>query len=310
MSFFKQDLRRSNGSPFYYASVYDWQQKEITEGLGVYPISSGIGSALTLTDLDDLIENIYFAYDVMNSNGTFSTQIANVGIAAEDLIKDFLVIYQERLVASPFYQSHATTEWDYVVRHIKDQIVAAFNINMAKYIKLLESMGYKYDPTANYDMTEISGDAQKEGALEDNKSIRGAKTKTETAPELRTTHYTSTYDDTATGRLDNYDVQTYEGTYAIDPDTNVPVKVTKEFYEGENPGDTVTRTHTNQVSLTQDEITTPTADKANTHKLIRRGNIGVTTTQQMIEAQRELVKFSLEREILKDIEDAILLKCY
>lgn len=309
MSFFKQDLRRSNGSPFYYASVYEWQQKETTEGLGTYPISGGIGSALTLTDLDDLIENIYFAYDVMGSTGTFTTQIANVGIAAEDLISDFLVIYQDRLVASPFYQSHATTEWDYVVRHIKNQIVAAFNINMAKYIKLLESMGYKYDPTANYDMTEISGDAEKEGILEDNKSIRGSKVKTETAPETQVKHYTTTYDDAATGRLDSYDVQQYNGTYKVDQG-NVPIKETKEYYEGEDPGDTIIRKHNDQVSLTVDDITTPNADKANTHKLIRRGNIGVTTTQQMIEAQRELVKFSLEREILKDIEDAILLKTY
>lgn len=309
MSFLRRDIQRSNGSRFTYAPVYDWQQKEIVEGLGVYPISGAIGTAVESTGLDDLIEDIYFVYDTVASDGTVTTSVANVGIGEEQFIEDFLITNVERIVAQPFYEGHGP-EWTRVCTFLRDKLVTAINLNMAKYIKLLETMGFKYDPTANYDMTEIGGEAEKEGALEDNKSIRGAKTKTETAPELRTTHYTSTYDDTATGRLDNYDVQTYEGTYSIDPETNVPIKITKEFYEGENPGDTVTRTHTGQVSLTQDEITTPSADKANTHKLIRRGNIGVTTTQQMIEAQRELVKFSLEREIMKDLEDAILLRCY
>lgn len=309
MSFLRRDIQRSNGSCFTYAPVYDWQQKELVEGLGVYPISGAIGTALENTELDDLISDIYFVYDTVASDGTVTTSIANVGIGEQQFIEDFLNINLERIVAQPFYQGHGP-EWTRVYNLIKDKLVAAINLNMTKYIKLLETMGFKYDPTANYDMTEIGGDAQKEGDLEDKKSIRGAKTKTETAPELKTTHYTSTYDDTTNGRLDSYDVQTYQGTHAIDSDTGVPIKVTKEFYEGTDPGDTVTRKHTAQVSLTQDEITTPSADKANTHKLIRRGNIGVTTTQQMIEAQRELVKFSLEREIMKDLEDAILLRCY
>lgn len=309
MSFLRRDIQRSNGSFFTYAPIYDWQQKETVEGLGIYPISGAVGTALEDTGLDDLISDIYFAYDTMASDGTITTSIANVGIGESQFIEDFLNTNLERIVAQPFYQGHGP-EWTRVCTLLKDKLITAINLNMQKYIKLLETMGFKYDPTANYDMTEISGDAQKEGPLEDNKSIRGAKTKTETAPQLKTTHYTSTYDDTATGRLDSYDVQAYEGTYAIDSATNVPIKVTKEFYEGDKPGDTITRSHTEQVSLTQDEITTPSADKANTHKLIRRGNIGVTTTQQMIEAQRELVKFSLEREIMKDLEDAILLRCY
>lgn len=310
MSFLSRDIRRSNGSRFTYAPVYDWQQKELTEGVNVYPISGAIGSAIGNTNLDDLIQNIYFAYDTVESDGSVKTSIANVGIGHDQLINDFLNLNLERIVAQPFYEGYGQ-EWVRVCDLIEDKLETTINLNMSRYIKLLETMGFKYDPTANYDLYEIGGEAEKEGELEDNRSVRGKKVKTETAPQTKVSHYTSTYDSTAE-RFESKDVQEYNGNYAAD-ENQVPIKVTKDYYEAqgqETPGETEIKKHTGQVSLTQDEITTPTADKANTHKLIRRGNIGVTTTQQMIEAQRDLVKFSLEREIIKDLEDAILLRCY
>ena len=263
-------------------------------------------------DYDDKFEHIYVVVEVNDSYGAKTTTIEDVGFTKAQLAKDFIDLYNERLMFMPRYYGAPADHYEAYTRsysRMKDSLETCFRTNLWKYLKLLETLGYSYDPISNYDMQEISGDAEKEGAREDNKSIRGQQVTTETAPELKTSTYTTTFDDDTAGRLEGYSVQEYEGSYKVDAG-NVPIKETKKFYEGDNPGETSTLTHTNQVTLTQDEITTPSADKAYTHKLIRRGNIGVTSSQELIKAQRELVKFSLEREILNDMADALLLKVW
>ena len=47
-----------------------------------------------------------------------------------------------------------------------------------------------------------------------------------------------------------------------------------------------------------------------THTLHTHGNIGVTTTQQMIEAERECVRYNLYDEIAADYQMAFCLDIY
>lgn len=308
MSFLRRDIHNGFGCP-YYVPVGKWNSKIVPSPLGPLEYSCVYGviaNAITANDIDDFTKNIYITVETLTNEGAKQTTIANIGFDEDDIVEDFVSLYFERLVMQPYYDNDDGVYNSY--SRLSNVAKSEMRINKYKYLKLLETLGYTYDPTANYDMVETSGDAEKEGKLDQKKTIQGDKVTTESAPEIKSSEYTTTFDDDTTGRLKGYVVQEYNGTYPVDG--NVPVKITKERYEGTNPGEVVTSEHSSQASLTMDNITTPTADKAKVHKLIRKGNIGVTSTQELIEKQRDLVRISLEQEILNDLEKVLLLNSY
>ncbi len=54
-------------------------------------------------------------------------------------------------------------------------------------------------------------------------------------------------------------------------------------------------------SLTWDSITTPQGNATSVNKLLRSGNIGVTTSQQMIQSEYDLRKFNVLQEFMNDV---------
>lgn len=111
-----------------------------------------------------------------------------------------------------------------------------------------------------------------------------------------TKHYTTTMDDDETGRLQNYD--TTEGDTAQSTvskvETDMPATGRITAGSPNSPSYTDTKSYTNR-------------NDANVHSLTRSGNIGVTTSQQMIESERQLVRFSLLKEFFDDINKELLL---
>ena len=304
MSFLRNDLKYGLPS---YAAVGKWNETQVpSQQLDITCIDTLISTALERAGVDTIFDHIYFNYESTQSDGTITTSVADVGFDTDDLVADFVNLYEARPVCQPFYDNETGLTKSYT--KLQNLAETTLRLNKAKYIKLMETLGYTYSPIENYDMIEISGDAEKEAPREDNKSIRGDKVRTETAPELKTNNYTTTFDND-TPHLETQTIAEYNGIYPVDPDTNVPIKQIKEFYTGTNPGETSTLTHTGQVALTIDTITTPSSDKANVHKLVRHGRMGGNPIE-LIEAQRNLVKFSLEQEILTDLEKALLLSCY
>jgi len=179
-------------------------------------------------------------------------------------------------------------------------------LNKIKYLGLVKTYGLQYDPISNYDMVEQSGDARKEGKAESTNSIKGGIVTDVDAPETEQKSYTTTYDDVSDTRLAGRAVNEYSGTYRVD-ESSVPIKRTVQRAEHENDGSTTTLERTSSETLTWDEITTPSAHEVETHKLIRRGNIGTTTTQEMIEAERELARQNILEEFFKDFNKHVLL---
>lgn len=114
-----------------------------------------------------------------------------------------------------------------------------------------------------------------------------------------TNHYTTTMDDAATGRLKNYDTTTGDTAQnsAMKSITDMPL--TGRVSAG-NP---------NAPSYTDTKSFDSRTD-SNTHNLTRSGNIGVTTSQQMIESERQLVRFSLLKEFFDDINRELLLSVW
>lgn len=117
------------------------------------------------------------------------------------------------------------------------------------------------------------------------------------AADLPTTKsYTTTYDSASEGRLHDYN--TTEGkTSAARQSTSQSVEdepVIGEIWGGSNTDPfTDTKTYTDRT----DE---------NTHNLTRSGNIGVTTSQQMIQSERDLL-MSAAKTILFELADELFL---
>ena len=71
----------------------------------------------------------------------------------------------------------------------------------------------------------------------------------------------------------------------------------------------VTAGNPNHPSYTDEKSFTNRNDKLE-HSLTRSGNIGVTTTQQMLEQERQIVKFSIINEFYQDLVEQLCLQIW
>ena len=139
-------------------------------------------------------------------------------------------------------------------------------------------------------MEEVEGSALKQADEEVKNSISGKMITDVDSPETQSKSYSTTYDDASNTRLAGSVTSEYLNTYRLDSN-NVPIKRTAQSMEGENAGQTSTSKYKDATqSLTWDEITTPESNRAQARKLVRKGNIGVMTSQEMIESERELAR--------------------
>lgn len=149
--------------------------------------------------------------------------------------------------------------------------------------KLDATLHLEYNPIENYDRKE---DIEEKRTTGRTSSSSASSTNGETNAEERSENQTSLHDVSAENasdyQADSKDTVTGGGTssYRRDIDTS------SEISGQENVTDTFT--HSNR-----------------TH-----GNIGVTTSQQMIQAERDLVRYSLIEEIAEDYRDAFCLDVY
>lgn len=122
---------------------------------------------------------------------------------------------------------------------------------------------------------------------------------TTTAGTPTTEHYTTTMDNKETGRLQNYDTTSGDTAQMSNGLTQTDFPLTGRKTAGA-PG---------AASYTDTKSFTDRTD-TNDHELTRKGNIGVTTSQQMIESERQLVRYSLLKEFFEDINRELLLSTW
>lgn len=138
----------------------------------------------------------------------------------------------------------------------------------AEFTRIAKAINAKYDPINNYDMTEKSTDTTNPETMQESTSIKGDKINTRELQGDTTTITTNEESVIESNNLKVSDKQTATTT------PNDYKETSKETYNNYNK--TVT--------------TSPTKEGITTHELTRSGNIGVTTTQQMIDST-----FDLER---------------
>lgn len=221
-----------------------------------------------------------------------------------------------------------------VSRYTDEYIIKIFelvyNTNKIKYDKLIAAATAEYNPIDNYNMIESSTDVRTTdlatqltlnttAAMTDSRktTTTGDSTTTNKLNQTKTTTETpNNFTETSTHEVNPYD---NPGFVNESKDTSVQsgTRTVAESYSGTpdetivNAGSTVTNSGgtstTNSGTNTNKETGTETTE----HELTRRGNIGVTTSQQMLESELVLAnKMNLFKIIEQDLASKIFLQVW
>lgn len=271
----------------------------------------GSGNADILTQ--NLFKNIHWFDGTLtytDADGN-SHNYPNLNFAPADLYSYWHYTYENLRIGyscgviSP-WEGPSDAQWTNCAANLYEKAAQWLKLNEGKFLRIVKTYGLIYDPISNYDMVELSGDAKKEGTTKATNSIQGGIVTDVDAPETQSNNYTTTYDDASNTRLAGRTTSEYNGTYRVD-DANIPIQRTVQRVESKGDGSTTEVERTSTQNLTWEEITTPDAHEVNAHKLVRRGNIGTTTTQEMIEAERELAKQNIIEDFFKGLNAAVML---
>ena len=180
-----------------------------------------------------------------------------------------------------------------------------------------------YDPIQNYDMTEtetvsVERDSTDAHTGTDNRSL--SNTRTETGTDNRALSNTRTETGTDTTVTDASDVDSvwgFNSANAVDDrqtDVDSTVTDTKNLATTDSGSDNLTRNLTTtdggSDNLTRNLTDTGHSEDETLRQLRRRGNIGVTTTQQMIEQERSVLEWVYFSRIFEDIDKVLTLDIY
>ena len=236
--------------------------------------------------IDDktLFSSIYTPIKEFDSAGNEVTHWHNVGMNPQEIMSAFYAKFYNRFFSVRYnygfldYTDIPDASWLDMINRITTGVVKR---NMYKYLHLIETLGYRYNPTDNYDMEELSGNWEKDGDI-----------KTTPSGKVTEKNYRTQYNDES------------------ESDVNLDTKTETSY---ENMTSTVSHNHlTDSISGTNEVYNSDRneLDRMTGSKLRRHGNIGVTTTQQMIQSQRDLVMFNIIDVFFNDLEEELLLNTY
>ena len=217
----------------------------------------------------------------LNLNGIFSAFDSVDDIPWKNVVSGTILDRDYYLNQSGYKYCSPLTEY-----YITDGVINAVNyaqlaeiiseLYLTKWVKLWQTMSFEYNPINNYDMTE-----------------------SETVVDDGETELKRTGTDT-TNRTDTDNRTIARGIYGFNS-------------SNESNADRTTDNNTNTV---QDTLTHNTTDKGTntnerTRTLTRSGNIGVTTSQQMIQSERDLWMWDYFRIVVfPDVDRELTLKIY
>ena len=171
-----------------------------------------------------------------------------------------------------YYDNDSDISNTNMVKQASDYIALYGKSHKYEYDKLVDTLSLEYNPIENYSMTE-----------------KGTNTRTPNITQANKGVNKNTVD------VDNSIVV---GKTTFDK-SDTFVNDSKTTNSGIN-------TDTQDINTT----VTTTGDEKTVHELKRSGNIGVTTSQQMIESERQLAMFSVVDLFVKAVADIILIGVY
>ena len=254
----------------------------------------------------------------------------NIGLTVTELADAYQTFYGFNRLSVPLIETQGYQS----AYELGEKIKSVFLMNKGKYLKLLELQGYTYNPLFNVDGVEIRQSLENQG-INNVTTSSGSYGRGLVDEDGKTTHNVSAYD---SGTKEEYnDVTEGQGSdhdlpqLSYDPETGeISSEASKHFdsvsqrnasyaasgsntkYEHNNAHNGVTghEEYTVDAKDTAFGETLVGGDKMHNEKYIRQGNIGVTKTQELIEAERQNLKYSIVKEFFDDINAQILVGIY
>lgn len=230
---------------------------------------------------------------------------------SDDYLEDyFSEIYGDRLIGFPLYLEDAE-QVQRVLGKIKTLIFRTTMANIEKYKAALSMYKETYNPIENYSMTEKeaagskrdSMSASSTGGSSSNSSNSGENT-SPLQSTSSTTSQTSTFESSAL-RDENSNTTTY--TYL---NNNKSTSSSNASSTSSTEAATTNSFTNSQQSSLGNEYNIGANNEVNDRILTRSGNIGVTTTQQMLQSEIDLKAYNLIEEYFSDIKTKIFLSCF
>lgn len=251
-------------------------------------------------------DDIWMPFKIPDINGMPDEfTYLNMGIGIGELVYIYETLYGKNLLVEPLIK-YADESSDYVTatNKLARRIKSVLEINKAKYLKLIELAGYSYNPLWNVDGTDTYSYLENDGTITDARTVVNANYKD-------TTKNNVTKDDT-----DNNVTSFDSNTPNLDTQSKHTATSDGEIDHGAHTDtDTNVRSHTNAKNNGVDYAggtdafgnTVIGGDKYHTENRIRRGNIGVTKTQELIASERENLRFNVINEFFDDLNKQILI---
>ena len=178
-----------------------------------------------------------------------------------------------------------------------------FNLNRRNWEKQYETMLFEYNPIENYSMTEKHTGT--ETGLET--PTQWKETETQTPTQWKETTKGLQADNEADANNSIYAFNSNSAVKVSESESKVSSKSETErtgTFQTETSRTGTYQTETSRTGTYEDKTTYDTT-------LTRKGNIGVTTSQQMIESERELWLWNFfQNVVFKDVSKALTLSIY
>lgn len=275
--------------------------------------------------IDSLGSNIFSSiYISIRKNPENASQEAtetyeyfNIGWSTSEMAEYFNTKYSLNYFA---YNFNVVDDY----QKLKIRIQSIYYANMYKYKKMIELLGYKYNPLYNVDANELYSNMESIGDTKSEREPTGTATTT-----TGTLHDGSIGDSTTTNYVNPYDQNTGSSADYVDSKTEQTAITTSQSFEEYK--ETVNNynepaNHYIYDSQTGEYVkagifSVAAADSAfgvalggaeryYAEKRIRQGNIGITKATELIESQREAVKFNILDEFFRDIEKEVIVGIY
>ena len=224
-------------------------------------------------------------------------EYVNVGFTTAEMTDIYWVQYRSLFLSEPLDTTSLSTV-ALSTAHLSKIIKAILIKNRYKYLKWIDEMGYAYNPLWNVDGTELYQSLDNHGEVK-----RLDSPILQTSIKGQTNSYDGTLKDTTkeTFGYNNTTEETVSGLTSVNEEQH---EHAKNLVNGEEVDYTVSA----------DDAAFGTAltggDYMHVEKRLRQGNIGVTKSTELIESEREMVRFNLLQEFFNDINKEILIGIY
>lgn len=201
---------------------------------------------------------------------------------------------------------------------LRNRIAAIYKANFYKYLKLVEVMGYRYNPLYNVDANELYTNMESIGDTESIRTPEGTTRSTsgtlenDVIGESTTTNYVNPYDSNSSSasNVDNKSTQTAITTETSFQDytetTEIDNKPAQSFQIDQQGHITKKGIYSMAAKDSAFGVAIEGAERYYAEKRIRQGNIGITKSTELIESQREVVRYNILDEFFKDLEREII----